>query len=224
MRIIGHRGAAGLALENSIASIKAAKKAGVDAIEFDVRLTADGYLVLAHDKTTRRISKKKHRILRTKFQELKKALMYNQEEIPSLQNALLTCGQTPAIIEAKDDDWAEPLAAALADAIKPSSISVISFNLQELEKFSKIYPKATLYALNRTSPFDAILTAQAKGFDGIDIPFWMINPLVYYLARKRGLDILVFTINSLFLAIFIKWLYPEVGLTTNFPDRLQKLR
>jgi glycerophosphoryl diester phosphodiesterase len=47
--IEGHRGARGLAPENTLAGIRAAAAAGVTAIEIDVRLTADGQLVLWHD-------------------------------------------------------------------------------------------------------------------------------------------------------------------------------
>ncbi|MEX0674849.1 MAG: glycerophosphodiester phosphodiesterase [Gaiellaceae bacterium] len=46
---IGHRGAAALAPENTLASIEAAIQAGVDMVEVDVVLLPDGTLVLAHD-------------------------------------------------------------------------------------------------------------------------------------------------------------------------------
>lgn len=46
---IGHRGAAALAPENTIASIEAAIGAGVDMVEVDVVPLHDGTLVLAHD-------------------------------------------------------------------------------------------------------------------------------------------------------------------------------
>lgn len=47
--IIGHRGAAGLAPENTLAGLRAAAEAGARWVEFDVRLTADGQPVLFHD-------------------------------------------------------------------------------------------------------------------------------------------------------------------------------
>ncbi len=47
--IVGHRGAAGLAPENTLASFEAALEAGCDRIEFDLRTTADGELVVFHD-------------------------------------------------------------------------------------------------------------------------------------------------------------------------------
>jgi glycerophosphoryl diester phosphodiesterase len=47
--VVGHRGAAGLAPENTLASIKSACTLGVDAIELDVFLSADAELVVHHD-------------------------------------------------------------------------------------------------------------------------------------------------------------------------------
>lgn len=45
---VGHRGAAALAPENSLAAIEAAAEHGMDAVELDVLRCADGALVLAH--------------------------------------------------------------------------------------------------------------------------------------------------------------------------------
>lgn len=47
--IHGHRGARALRPENTIPGLAYALSLGVDAIEFDVTLTADGGLILAHD-------------------------------------------------------------------------------------------------------------------------------------------------------------------------------
>jgi glycerophosphoryl diester phosphodiesterase len=46
--LIGHRGAAALAPENTLAAIEAGVRAGVDVVELDVLRRADGALVLAH--------------------------------------------------------------------------------------------------------------------------------------------------------------------------------
>ena len=49
VQIIGHRGAAGLAPENTLAAFKRGCALGVDAIELDVLVSADGELVVHHD-------------------------------------------------------------------------------------------------------------------------------------------------------------------------------
>jgi glycerophosphoryl diester phosphodiesterase len=49
--IIGHRGAAAHAPENTLPSFKLAQRAGADVLELDVRLSADGVPVVIHDPT-----------------------------------------------------------------------------------------------------------------------------------------------------------------------------
>ncbi len=48
-KIMGHRGAAGLALENTLASMRCAAEAGASCVEFDVTLLADNSVVVHHD-------------------------------------------------------------------------------------------------------------------------------------------------------------------------------
>ena len=52
--VIGHRGAAGLAPENTLKSIRVAVELGVEYVEFDVRRTRDGFPVVVHDQTVDR--------------------------------------------------------------------------------------------------------------------------------------------------------------------------
>jgi glycerophosphoryl diester phosphodiesterase len=47
--IIAHRGASGLAPENTLAAFRTAIEVGADGIEFDVQLTRDGQAVVVHD-------------------------------------------------------------------------------------------------------------------------------------------------------------------------------
>ena len=51
---IGHRGAPVSAPENTVASVRAAIAAGVDAVEFDVKFTADRQLIVIHDDNLNR--------------------------------------------------------------------------------------------------------------------------------------------------------------------------
>lgn len=55
--VIGHRGAAGHAPENTIAAFDRALAMGVDGVETDIRATRDGVLVLLHDATVDRTTR-----------------------------------------------------------------------------------------------------------------------------------------------------------------------
>ncbi len=52
--MIGHRGAAGVRPENTLPAFQHALDLGVDAVEFDVRVTGDGVAVVHHDTSTQR--------------------------------------------------------------------------------------------------------------------------------------------------------------------------
>jgi glycerophosphoryl diester phosphodiesterase len=53
-RVLGHRGAGIHAPENTLAAIRCAAKLGLQWVEFDVRQSLDGTLVLMHDETLER--------------------------------------------------------------------------------------------------------------------------------------------------------------------------
>ena len=54
---VAHRGASAVAPENTFAAFDAALELGADGIEFDVRLTRDGRLVVIHDPTLERTAR-----------------------------------------------------------------------------------------------------------------------------------------------------------------------
>lgn len=70
-KVIGHRGAAAVAPENTLEGIIAARRLGVGWVEFDVKLTADGVPVLFHDETLERTTDGAGRLAGTAFRELR---------------------------------------------------------------------------------------------------------------------------------------------------------
>lgn len=63
-RVIGHRGAASSAPENTLAGLRRAAALGLDWVEVDLRLTADRVPVLLHDATLRRTTSAKAAVAR----------------------------------------------------------------------------------------------------------------------------------------------------------------
>jgi glycerophosphoryl diester phosphodiesterase len=224
MKVIGHRGAAGLALENTVESIEAAIKAGVDGIEFDIRVTKDGKIVLSHDKHIGRVSQHDHHISGHSLRKLRQLELHNGKPIATLSEAIKAANNTTVIIEGKDNGWAKPLADFLKKQSRLPDCKVISFNHQELYNFSQLLPDVPTYAVERTSPFDSIHTARLLGFTGVDLNFWILSPLSYFLARRYKLEIIVYTVNSPFLASFLRFFYPKISITTNVPHKMQFLR
>jgi hypothetical protein len=71
MKVIGHRGAASLAPENTFAGFDLALEMGVDALETDVQRTKDGKLVLFHDARIERTTNGRGRLQYMAWEELR---------------------------------------------------------------------------------------------------------------------------------------------------------
>ena len=69
---IAHRGCQSLAPENTIPSFTCAARLGLQAIETDVRLSADVLLVCSHDDSLKRMFGLKQKVSATPYAELKK--------------------------------------------------------------------------------------------------------------------------------------------------------
>ena len=72
MRVAAHRGFSEKYPENTMEAFRAALEAGADEIETDVRVSADGELVLIHDETADRTTDGTGKICEMTLAELKK--------------------------------------------------------------------------------------------------------------------------------------------------------
>lgn len=114
--LTGHRGAAGLAPENTVASVKKALELKTDRIEVDVRQTKDNRVVCLHDKTIDRTVNGKGAIENINYKNLLKlsagkkfAGPFKDEKVPTLERILqLVNGQSVLVIEIKDGDELYP--------------------------------------------------------------------------------------------------------------------
>jgi glycerophosphoryl diester phosphodiesterase len=223
-KIIGHRGAASLAPENTIAAIKAGITAGVDAVEIDIRLTSDKHFVLSHDNNMQRLWGLESKISDLDLKILLSLTAAAGRPIITLTDALKASGDTPIFIEAKGVGWARLLAEYLSSHPKKAQCTVIAYHHHELYIFGQNAPKIPIYAIGRLNSFDALNNARIFGFDGIDVNFWGLNPLVYWLSRRRKLSVVVYTMNLPWLAQIFQLLYPNLAITTNVPQKMQFLR
>lgn len=218
MKIIGHRGAAGLALENTLPSLELARLLGVDAIEFDIRKTKDNHLVLCHDADLDDVSSQDDRVANLTLKQLQEITLSDEQSVtPTLKDALRMTGDVPVLIELKENDCTELLLETL-DQFPQADVTVVSFKLDELAKLRKLRPDMKLYGLERTKPLDIIQFARQLKLNGIGLNFWLLNPLTYWLAQRYKLDIYVYTVNSRLLGNFIGFLYPGVAVCTNHPE------
>ncbi|HSW79901.1 MAG TPA: glycerophosphodiester phosphodiesterase [Candidatus Saccharimonadales bacterium] len=220
-KIIGHRGAAGLELENTRASLLAAMNYGVDMIEFDARLTADDKLVVIHDPVTSNVSATKVVVHEKTLDELKSFALHNGEELLSLDEALDIIGDLPVIIDIKENGSADELLLAM-ERHPEADISIASRKLEELRKIRRIMPELPVYALTYFSPIEVLHFARSIHATGVGLNKWLMNPIAYLMARRYNLEIYVYTVNNRFIARFMKMFYPKIHICTNRPERFFK--
>ncbi len=219
MKIIGHRGAAGIALENTAESIKAALKLPIDGMEIDVRRTKDGHLVVIHDEDTSRIGQEAKFVADTNLKELKKVRLNNGENLLTLEEALsLVKGKVPIILDLKCADLDKDLAPVLAKH-KNMPLILSSRSYPQLARLHKIFPELPFTPRSYANTSDIIHIAQTLGGTGISLNKWVLNPLTYFLARRVGLDVHTYTVNNPVLVRIFKKLYPDLHLITNHPER-----
>ena len=222
MIIIGHRGAAGIEPENTIPSIEAAVRAGVDMIEFDVRVTKDNHLIVFHDASLKRMTGLKKNVDEMTLKEINLTTTHSGHPIPSFHEAMEAAGVLPVLIDCKGSGWADLLHKALKNHTGPTP-AVTSVDAQEMFKFAGYRPNVETYISELTKPFEGIYKAKTLGFSGISLNFWVLNPLAYFYAKKNNLKFMIFTVNYRFLARFLHLFYPTAAIITNVPQKLAPL-
>jgi glycerophosphoryl diester phosphodiesterase len=228
MQLIGHRGAAGLAPENTRASFKAAINAGVDWIEFDVRKTKDGHVVLSHDFHTVRTGKRLNIISRTEYAKLKKVRLKGGHTIPTIAEAFNAIdGQAKVMVELKTKGCAQAVVQNIERMVKNGAsydhFMVSSFwvsALREAHRLNSKIPLALLHTIANPAAFLRLrgLRVQAVGFSRRRLPTRLIHQ-----AELRELMVYVYTVNSTKQAkkLAARGVH---AIVTNRPDKLQELR
>jgi glycerophosphoryl diester phosphodiesterase len=222
MIIIGHRGAAGIEPENTIPSIKAAVSAGVDMIEFDLRVTKDRQLVLLHDTSLARIAGENKNISEMTLEEVNLTTTLSGHPIPSLQEALKATKGLPVLLDCKGQGWAELVCNGLKTYKGPTP-TVTAADTSEMLKLKQLRPDIETYVSELVKPFEGVYKARLLGFTGVSLNFWVLTPLAYYYAKKHGLKFMIFTVNNKFFARFLHLLYPGAAIITNVPNKLAPL-
>lgn len=222
MQIIGHRGAKGLAPENTIASFNAAIRAGVDWVEFDVRATQDGKVVVMHDSNTIRVGRAWNSIQSTPYSKLKK-ISINSQPIPDIKQALdAIYKKAKIIIEIKSQGCAKVVAQNIEQLVKKgasySEFMVASFNGRNLSDVYSLNKKIKLCLLHSALPYSFLKTElplSAVGFYHRTITRRLIEK-----CKQKNLLVYAYTVDSPRRARTLEKLGVD-ALATNRPDRVR---
>ena len=214
MKIIAHRGGAGLGPENTLSCIE--KGLGckhTSMIEIDVHLTKDGQVVVMHDPDVDRMTNGSGKIEDMTLAELKAlriaeagaagSKVADAERIPTLEEVLQLIGnRAEVLLEIKiPDDRDDGLEKACLDIIKAAGaygrVTVQSFNDIVLDRFHKLDPAIRLEKLLFVRPFNLRKIAQQKHIRSYNIyRRGLVTPRFVSRMHALGKEVKVWTLQS----------------------------
>jgi glycerophosphoryl diester phosphodiesterase len=199
MLVIGHRGAAGLARENSLDALRAGLEAGADMLEFDVRLTKDKIPIVVHDFHTFRTHRHMSIISQMTLQELQEKT--KEHPISTLTTVLDELfGKIILNIELKGRGTGLVVATLIKTSYIKSSkdwdaILFSSFKGSELAVVRRISRKANLALLHSINPFAFVAYHRKLQLTAVGFHRLYIDPLALEIAQRARLFVYAYTIN-----------------------------
>ncbi len=165
---LAHRGASAYAPANTLAAFRLAEELGADGVELDVRLSADGVLVVIHDDTVDATTDGHGRVRDMTLPELKRLdagswfdPRFAGERIPTLEEVVEALGPHMVLnIELKGSSWrSEGLEQAVVNLVEEQHLDkrviLSSFNPWTVWRLHRLAPHLSiglLYAPNRSLP------------------------------------------------------------------------
>ena len=227
--VIGHRGAAARAPENTLAGLRCAKVLGCSWFEIDVRLTADGVAVLCHDATLDRTTDCRGGIAALPWSAVREAdagrrfgAEFAGERVPSLDEALaLAAGLgLAANIEIKAERGREyATAAAVARSLDGlhggAAVVVWSFLTGAIAAMRELAPGVPRGVLFRIIPRGWAAVAARLGCSVIGTDQRRLSRSRVAAVRAAGYPLAAYTVNDPARArLLFDW-----GVTSVFSDR-----
>ncbi|MBI2756607.1 MAG: glycerophosphodiester phosphodiesterase [Chloroflexi bacterium] len=245
--IFGHRGASGVAPENTLLAFQTALDQGADGIELDAQLSADGQVVAIHDATLDRTTNG-HGLVGAHTLAQLKALdasswfrggdgapaSHSDCRIPTLTEVFDLVRGTRAIVnvEIKTDQplGERRLVSAVVEAIARSGLNrqvlLSSFNpisLWHLRRLDPRLPIALLYSNDQPLRTGGRWAEPLVRPNALNPTYRMATPEHVAAAHARGQRVNVWTVNE--EADLRRAAAAGVdGVITNYPDRALRVR
>jgi glycerophosphoryl diester phosphodiesterase len=210
--VIGHRGAAAYAPENTLAGLRKAKALGCRWVEFDVRLTADDQPVLVHDNRLERTTDGRGRVSALSLAAVRRHdagkrfhSSFAGERVPTLEEALTLLAELGlgANVELKAARGREAATGAVvaellarACAADPAHLLISSFQRGALAAARDRAPHIARGILFRRIPKNWRAVAAGLGCVTIHADQQRLRPAVLLEIRRAGYPLLAYTVND----------------------------
>lgn len=232
MLIIGHRGASGVAPENTLAAMDLAIRYGCQGIETDLQLTKDGEIVVFHDWSVDRTTNGSGEIKDLTLDELLTldagswfAEEFRNEKIITLETLINFIPKSLLLnleIKSKSLDnrgIEEKIVKFLEKNNRIENTIISSFNHKCLQRVQNLNSEIKLGILYEGYIIDPINSLKPSKLD-----IYSIHPCYYYIdrdliedAHKSNLKVYSWTVNDIKSAMQLRDLGID-GVITNFPQ------
>lgn len=223
--VIAHRGAAGTAPENTLAAVARAIEDRADMVEVDVQETADGEVVVFHDRDFMKLAGVPTKLWEATYAQLQDIDIgshfgadYGNERVPKLADVLSLCkGKCGVNIELKYYGHNQLLEARVAklveDAGMADQIVLMSLDRAGVRRMKRLRPTWKVGLLAAVAIGD-LTRVQA---DFLAVGTKLATQRLIRRAHSRGIPIHVWTVDD--PAVMSRYLsYGVDGLITNRPD------
>ncbi|MEX0787322.1 MAG: glycerophosphodiester phosphodiesterase family protein [Anaerolineales bacterium] len=235
--VIGHRGAARSAPENTLAGFRRALAVGADAVELDAKLTADGVAVCHHDRTLERTTNGKGRVLDWTWEALRHldagshfGTAFAGEPIPRLEDVFAELGPS-LLINVELTNYGSP-GDALPEVVHglirrhgmAERVLLSSFNTRALRRSARLSPRVPLGLLLRKDQ-GRIRRALYPWIAPHEVTHLGDSLVTSYVAdreQRRGKRLVVWTVNDVARALELLALGAH-GLITDEPESLRPI-
>lgn len=222
--IIGHRGAAGLEPENTLASFQRAFQLAVDAVELDVHLV-ESELVVIHDRTVDRTTNGRGEVGGFSLKNLQKLNAGDGQPIPLLNDVFKILPSSIGInIELKGAGTGIALSEQLSTQGAPAAenLLVSSFDHSELTIFHASKPEIPCAPIFSKTQNNIIDIARNLNAWSVNLSDQIADTMLISELRDSGFRVLVHTINDVTRSRELASIGAS-GVFTDYPDRLTEI-
>ena len=218
---IGHRGAAGLAPENTLLSIEKALTCGVDVVEIDLHRSRDGQLIVMHDARVDRTTNGSGYIRDMTLSQLDALETTLHQRVPTFSEVLKAVrGRAALMVEVKVRNIVRQVVEISAEMAPETPIYYASFLHAELLRVREFLPNAKTIALMDAVPISISAFAVEAQATHAGIGFDSLQPDFVRALQDAGIGVFTYTVDDPRDIVYARSLNVD-GIISNFPDRLR---
>jgi glycerophosphoryl diester phosphodiesterase len=221
VKVLGHRGCAGIEPENTMRAFKRAMDLGVDFIELDVRKSRDKKLVVIHDDEVDRTTNGNGSVRDLTFEEIRKLDAGKGEKIPSLEEAidLLKKGKQRIAIEIKEPDTLDEILKIVMEEGLSSKVIIVSFWHNVLTRIKEIEPELKTGAIFVGRPVDAVSLAKTAQSELLCLKHKYIDEEVVVECHENDIGVNAWVVNEIEDIGRVMELGVDI-ISSDYPDRV----